>query len=150
MAEDFAEVDLEAGPEENAGPGPDAAHRVRCERRGGGWLLWISGRGLDGEYVTQARNYEEVERTAREALAALLPEPAGSFDLVVEVTLAPDLQGPVALAKRLRRKAVAAQRQSVTALEEAARRLTAAGYSRRDSAALLGVSRQRISQILED
>ena len=68
----------------------------------------------------------------------------------VEVTLAPDLQGPVALAKRLRRKAAAAQRQSVTALEEAARRLTAAGYSRRDSAALLGVSRQRISQVLED
>lgn len=149
MAEDFVEVEEEPGRKELE-PAADATYRVRCERRAGGWLLWVGGPGLDEEYVTQARNYEEVEGTARQALALLLQEPAGSFDVVVEVTLAPDLQGPVALARRLRRKAAAAQRQSVTALEEAARRLADAGYSRRDSAALLGVSRQRISQILGD
>lgn len=150
MAEDFAEVDLEAGPRDRTDAGTEAPYRVRCERRGSGWLLWVGGPGLDEEYVTQARTYEEVEGTARDALALLLREPATSFDVVVEVTLAPDLQGPVALARRLRRKAAAAQRQSVTALGEAARRLADAGYSRRDSAALLGVSRQRISQILGD
>lgn len=149
MADEFVEVDHETGQQE-LDTVADAPYRVRCERRGGGWLLWVGGPGLDEEYVTQARNYEEVEGAARQALALLLQEPAGSFEVVVEVTLAPDLQRPVALAKRLRRKAAAAQRQSVTALEEAGRRLTAAGYSRRDSAALLGVSRQRISQLLEN
>lgn len=128
----------------------EASHRVRCERRGGAWLLWLAGPGLATEYVTQARNYEEIEGAARDALASLLQAPAESFDVVVEVTLAENLQGPVALARRLRRKAAAAQRQSAAALEQASRMLTAAGYSRRDTAALLGVSRQRISQVLGD
>ncbi|HZV52878.1 MAG TPA: hypothetical protein VFD49_24330 [Candidatus Dormibacteraeota bacterium] len=131
-----------------ASAGAGAAYRVRCERRGGGWLLWIGGPGLAEEYVTQARTYEDVDDAARAALAGLVGAPIDSFELSIEVVLAPELQEPVVLARRLRRKAAAAQRQSVAALERAARMLTAAGYTRRDAAALLGVSRQRISQLL--
>ncbi len=160
MSEDFlAEFGSEHNPSpQEAGVGREGAaegetgrpYRVRCERRGRGWVLWISGPGLGEEYVTQARSYDEVEAVARETLAAVAGTLADDPELMVEVVLPAQLQRPVILARRFRLRAAAAQRQSVAALKEAARMLVAAGYSKRDTAALLGVSRQRISQVLEE
>jgi DNA-binding CsgD family transcriptional regulator len=125
------------------------SYHARCERRGNGWLLWLTGPGLTEQLVTQARHYDEVEDVAREMLAFVTQMPAESINVVVELSLQPELQHAVEKAHRLRRRLADLQRQSAAATQQAVHDLIEAGYSQRDAASILGLSRQRVSQLLQ-
>jgi predicted RNase H-like HicB family nuclease len=63
--------------------------------------------------------------------------------------IARELRGSIARAQRARERADEALDRARAAMETAARELTAAGYSRRDAATLLGISHQRVQQLLD-
>lgn len=132
-----------------AGDVPEVSYRARCERRGSGWLLWLTGPGLTEQLVTQARNHDELEVAARETLALVVEQPADSLRVTVELSLPAELQQAVEKADRLRRRLADLQRQSAATTQQAVQALIEAGYSQRDAASILGLSRQRISQLLQ-
>lgn len=120
-------------------------YTARCVRSDGWWAISVAE--LPGVH-TQARRLDQAEVMVREAIALMLDVPEDSF----EVTLAPEL--PAGLAETLadvgRRKAEAdaAQQAARHAALVAARALVAAGLTVRDAGRLLGVSYQRVAQLL--
>lgn len=86
----------------------------------------------------------------REVIALVLDEDEDAFDVEVDVHL-PDkrLQQLVARARKERNRARSAQESAAALTEEAARALVQTGeLSLRDAAELLGVSHQRVQQLL--
>lgn len=114
---------------------------VKAVRWTGGWELHI-----DGEGVTQVRTLDQAVEQVRDYLATVHDRDFAKADVVV----VPDLGG-------LEREALAT-RQEVAAAAEAQRRAAAhsrkiacalrdQGLSVTDTAAVLGVSRGRVSQL---
>lgn len=97
---------------------------------------------------TYGRSIHEAMARTREALA-LWVEDADDAELVPDIRIALDLKAAARSGVRARTKAEAAQNAAKEAIAEAAMRLTSAGLSRRDVATLLGVSHQRIQQVLD-
>lgn len=97
---------------------------------------------------TYGRSIHEAIARTREALA-LWVEDAHDAELVPDIKIAADLRAAARSGIRARTKADAAQAAARQAITEAAQRLTNAGLSRRDVATLLGVSHQRIQQLLD-
>lgn len=87
---------------------------------------------------------------AREVIALMLQIPEDAFDVVVEPDLASlgELRETVATAVQERERAATAQETAQAAIRDAVARIRAAGFTTRDAGALLGVSPQRISQIV--
>ncbi|WP_123788596.1 hypothetical protein [Phytoactinopolyspora halophila] len=84
----------------------------------------------------------------RRALADML-EVAGELVTVEVIPILPDeIQKRVDRSRRFRRYAVLAQRRASREWRLAARELYASGMSMRDVATVLGVSHQRISQLV--
>ena len=108
------------------------------------WNVRIDG--LEG-CQTYGRSLRQARRRIREALARWLDrDPAG---LSIRDELPRDL---AEVASRVNRARTEAERAGTNAQHQgarAARALTARGLSRRDAAELLGVSHQRVQQLLE-
>ena len=107
------------------------------------WLVHI--KGVDG-CQTYGRSIRQAEARVREALAAWLErEPE-------ELTITPQLPDNVAVlasqVSQARREAERAGTEAQQATADAVRRLTKMGLSRRDAADLLGISHQRVQQLL--
>ncbi len=105
---------------------------------------------LDGVF-SQTRRLDQVDAAAREAIALMLyidESDIGELNIVVSPT------AYVAdLVDRANAAVVAAEEADLaatTARHEAARKLQAAGLPLRDVGQLLGISHQRVSQILAD
>ena len=96
---------------------------------------------------TYGRSLRQAQARIREALAACLDKDPDA--LVVHDQLPTSLAAVAASVARARRDAglagTKAQRQTV----EAVKKLTGLGLSRRDAAELLGLSHQRVQQLLE-
>ncbi|MFT4164345.1 MAG: sigma factor-like helix-turn-helix DNA-binding protein [Microlunatus sp.] len=117
---------------------------VRATRWARGWELHVDGVG-----VTQVRTLDRAEQQARDLIATMTGKPADDDQLTIEV---PDLRSYVdrihdaqAAADRAAADAVAAAsdlRSVVHELREGE------GLSVSDVAALLGVSRGRVSQLV--
>ncbi|HEX2040521.1 MAG TPA: hypothetical protein VHF47_12420 [Acidimicrobiales bacterium] len=109
----------------------------------GVWLVRI--KGVDG-CQTYGRTLRQAEDRIREALAAWLDKDADSL------TITPELPSDVALlATEVSQARYAAERAGADAQRataEAVRRLTEMGLSRRDAADVLGISHQRVQQLL--
>lgn len=107
------------------------------------WLVHI--RGVDG-CQTYGRSIRQAEARIREALATWLDRNPD------ELTITPQLPDNVAaLASQVsqaRREAERAGTEAQQATADAVRRLTKMGLSRRDAADLLGISHQRVQQLL--
>ena len=120
-------------------------YRVTARRWARGWELHIDGNG-----VTQAHSLGDAEGMVRDYIALLHDLPADSFG--VEIT--PEVGGGLDEAVRSAREAVAsaeaARRSAAQASRAVAARLRGAGLTGRDIAAVLGVSAQRVSQLLRD
>jgi predicted RNase H-like HicB family nuclease len=96
-----------------------------------------------GRTLVKARTY------IREATAAWFDADVEAFDIVEDVRLPKTVKDRVARAVRERERAQAAQESALTTTRQAAEALVRTGHlSTRDAAELLGLSHQRVQQLL--
>jgi predicted RNase H-like HicB family nuclease len=107
------------------------------------WLVHI--KGING-CQTYGRSLRQAEDRIREALAAWLDRDPEAL------TIAPqwpsDLEDVAVEATRARSAAFEAAERATSTMTKAAKRLDRMGLSRRDAADILGISHQRVQQLL--
>lgn len=107
------------------------------------WLVHIKGIPACHTY---GRTLRQAESRIREALALWLEcEPE---DLEIAPQLPRELADLAAQVSRARNNATAAAEQAGSATAKAAKKLQRMGLSRRDTADVLGISHQRVQQLL--
>ncbi|CAN5915980.1 hypothetical protein BH23ACT10_BH23ACT10_08130 [soil metagenome] len=118
-------------------------YTVTAKRWKHGWELHIDDVG-----VTQSRTLSGAEQMVRDYVETLLDVDASDAEVVV----VPELGGLEERARQVRAQARAAEQARRDAAREArelATALRAAGLSISDTAAVLGVSRGRVSQLVK-
>lgn len=120
-------------------------HSATATREGRWWVVDVPGVG-----VTQGRTTLEAERMAVNLVAVMLGVPVEEVSITVDFQLAGELADEVHGAQQAQRDAEAAQRQAADRFRKAVRRVLAAGLSKQDTARVLGISAQRISQLVPD
>ena len=121
-------------------------YRVEVVRSGNWWAISVPA--LRGVF-SQAKRLDRVEKTAREAIAMMLDVDESEVG-PIEVDVIPPA-GTAELLDEARRSASVASDAAAAAARarrEAAQLLSRAGLPTRDIGELLGVSHQRVSQIL--
>jgi hypothetical protein len=116
-------------------------YQVRAKRWAQGWELHIRDVG-----VTQVRSLARADQQVRDYLESLLDIDAS----MVEVRIVPDLGGLEKLvdpARRRTRAAEEAQRAAAENAREVVRKLRRSGLSVDETAALMGFSPGRVSQM---
>lgn len=121
-------------------------YRATATRDGRWWAVEIHGFPPNYAAVTQGRDLAEAESNARKATALLLETPLSEIEIDLHVDEADELVAEVEQA-RARRKEAAREEQAI--LVRAARRLVDQGLTQRDTARLLGLSFQRVHQLLK-
>ncbi|WP_231104648.1 sigma-70 family RNA polymerase sigma factor [Haloechinothrix halophila] len=117
---------------------------VTAKRWSRGWELHIDGVG-----VTQARSLSVAESMAREYIAFKLDiNDENSFDVDVVPELDADLSRQVRTAREQVRTAARQQQKAAAQQRDVARKLSETGLTGREIAAVLGMSPQRVSQLL--
>lgn len=121
-------------------------YEVTAEREGSWWILRIPE--LDA--VTQARRLDLAQPMVKDLIYALTDEDPASFDVAIRAGLAPTLQTVVRKATVASHEAKRQQDAASTATRQAVRALEAAGLTTRDIGGFLGISHQRVAQLLRD
>ena len=126
---------------------------ARAWREDGWWLVRVTdaSEGADPaplNALTQARTLAHVEPMARDLVATILDADEGAFDVRVAYALPDDVDDLISQAKAARAWADAAKELWQERSAAAARALAGKGYSLREAAALLGISHQRVDQLL--
>ncbi len=121
--------------------------KVNFEREPDGW--WVASvPGVPGCH-TQGRSLAQARERIKEALAVSLNH-AEEPEIVERLKLPKSVESLLALVRSARKTAKGAEVRSHALNARAARTLTSAwGVSLRDAADLLGLSHQRVAQILE-
>lgn len=112
-------------------------------REGQWWVITVDGFG-----VTQSRTLRDAPNTARGLISAMLDVDDDDIQVDVEPALDPELAAHVRVARKQVADLDRLQRDAATASREAAHALILAGVSGADAATVLGVSPQRVSQLL--
>jgi len=120
-------------------------YTVRARRVGNWWALDVDG--VRGAH-TQVRRIAQAEEMAREAIAGVLDVAVNAFEVVVAPEVPAVARTAVAQATRARLQATQAQEAAAMLTRDAARRLVETGLTVRDAGVLLGVSHQRIAQLV--
>ena len=120
-------------------------YTVIAERDGAWWI--ISVRELDNVF-SQARRLDRVEYMARDAIALMLEVPPDSFDIAVIQNLDPPTLEQLERVKEIREAVATWRRRSSETTRETVRSLAASGYPQRDIGRLVGISHQRVAQLL--
>jgi DNA-directed RNA polymerase specialized sigma subunit len=118
-------------------------YNVIATRWSHGWELAIEGAG-----VTQSRTLADAERMVRDYLAL-----DGHRSTDMEIVISPQVDefvNDVAAVRSEVQELVDAQQRVAARSREIARRLKDAGLTGADAAAVLGVSPQRMSQLLKN
>jgi len=115
-------------------------------RRVGNWWA-VDVPGVKGVH-TQARRLAQVEPMVRDALAAVLGVPEETLEISIEYHVDEETQRAIAEARHARDAAREAFDRAADATERAVSVLKAHGYSVRDAGHLVGVSFQRVSQLV--
>jgi uncharacterized protein YegP (UPF0339 family)/predicted transcriptional regulator/predicted RNase H-like HicB family nuclease len=118
---------------------------AKAQRSAGWWAVEVPE--VPGVF-TQARRLDQIPEMVRDAVALVSGKEAGEIEIVVDPHT--DMDVVVAEALAARAAATVAQEAAMDAYRDAAKRLSDAGLTVRDSGQLLGVSPQRVSQILEE
>lgn len=127
-------------------PAAAVSYRVQATRSGDWWAITIPE--LPGAF-SQCKRLDQVEAMAREVIALMLDiDPTDVDGVEVDVQLPDQLADDLAALRRSERLADDARQAAAHAQRRAAEQLRAAGLSVRDIGQLLGVSHQRVSQIL--
>ena len=125
---------------------------VRYERdEDGWWVVTIDGKPGGVNCVSQGRSLKQARSRIREALALCLDDEKAAKEAVLEEHI------EIGRAVQTRLKRLAEKRERLEKLRteashetrQAAKILTERGLSMRDAAELLGVSFQRVQQLLE-
>jgi predicted RNase H-like HicB family nuclease len=121
-------------------------YSAKAVRSGDWWAITIPE--LKGVH-SQARRLDHAEPMAREAISLFLDEPADSFDVTVVPVLPGELQADVDNARAARGEAEERQKEAAVATARAARQLVRGSkLTVREAGQILGVSHQRIAQLL--
>ncbi|MDB4998876.1 MAG: hypothetical protein JWM74_6308 [Myxococcaceae bacterium] len=123
-------------------------YEAKIERDEDGW--WVASvPSVDGCH-TQGKTIAQARERIQEALELCLEESGkrGAFELVTRIVLPPDARKILEQAIERREHADVAAIEAKAATIQAARALDKKGISRRDAAELLGVSHQRIQQLV--
>jgi hypothetical protein len=113
-----------------------------------GWWAITVNDVLNSTINTQARRIDRIEAMARDAIALGLEVPADSFDVEVSFTIDDVLQELITEARLSSLIAQEAQTTAAKKTKAAVKVLHKQGFSTRDSGTLIGLSAQRISQLL--
>jgi hypothetical protein len=122
-------------------------YTVRARRIGSWWALDVEG--LRGVH-TQVRRIDQADEIARDAIAGVLEISPDSFEIVVAPEVPAALRTMVDQATKARSQAAQAQDAAAQLTRDAARRLVDEGLTVRDAGVLLGVSHQRIAQLVRE
>jgi predicted RNase H-like HicB family nuclease len=121
-------------------------YKDTAERDGRWWFVRVPE--VPGA-ITQARRLEQVEAMAREVVGLLLEVAPDSFDLDIQAAIPDEVRAQLVRARDLQQQATHTQAEAATLMRDAARKLRAQGLTVADVGAVLGVSFQRASQLLE-
>jgi hypothetical protein len=99
---------------------------------------------------TQVRRIDQADEMARDAIAGVLDVAPDSFEIVVTPEVPEALRTMVYKATKARSRAAHAQDAAAQLTRAAARRLVEEGLTVRDAGVLLGVSHQRIAQLVRE
>lgn len=130
------------------------AYQMKAWQEEGWWLARVTG-ASDGadpaplNALTQARSLGRIEAMGRDLIATVLDADETSFDVEMEYVLPGDAGALVCQARGARAWLEAAQELWHERSAVAARALAGRGYSLREAAALLGLSYQRVDQLLD-
>ena len=113
------------------------------DRESDAWLVHVDG--IDGCH-TYGRTLRQAGERIEEALAAWLDCDPGEF--VLEQHWPERITELASVVEKARRASADASRVASDAAVSAAHRLAAMGLSRRDTAEILGISHQRVQQLL--
>ena len=121
-------------------------YRVEVVRSGDWWAITVPD--LDGAF-SQARRLDQAEANAREAIALMLDIDASDVgDLDVHIAPPPNVADLLDALKNSAAAATAAAEEASRLRREAARALHNQGLPMRDVGVLIGVSHQRVHQLL--
>jgi predicted RNase H-like HicB family nuclease len=123
-------------------------YSAKAIRSGDWWAITIPE--LKGVH-SQARRLDQAEAMAREAVSLFLDVPSDSFEVTVVPVLPAAVQADVDKARAVRGEAEERQREAATATARAARELVkGTKLTVREAGQILGVSHQRIAQLLHN
>lgn len=130
-----------------------SAYQVRIWQEDGWWLARVmaASDGADTSplnALTQARSLAKIESMGRDLIATILDSDEDAVDVQFEYLLPGNSGDLVCQAKGARAFLDAAQNLWQERSATAARALAEEGYSLRETATLLGLSHQRVDQIL--
>lgn len=115
-------------------------------REGRGWVVDVLGVG-----TTQARNLAEAKDMAIDLVSITRQVPAASITVDIQTKLDAELEAEVQHARAAIHELEQRQQQVASTSRSVARKLVrSAGLTGRDAAVVLGVSPQRVSQLLAD
>lgn len=123
-------------------------YQVTARRWAHGWELHIHDDAGEEIGVTQSRSLAGARRMARDYLALDLGGEPESYDVVITPKLEGNLATEADAARQAVRAAERAQRDAAARQRAAARHLKESGLSGADIAAVLKVSTQRVSQLV--
>ena len=119
------------------------SYQVEARRWSRGWELHIEGEG-----VTQSHSLAEAESMVRDYIALMHEIDPDSFDVEITPVVGNGLDEMVRHAREAVADAEEARRRAAVHSRQIVSRLRSAGLSGRDIAVVLGVSAQRVSQLL--
>jgi DNA-directed RNA polymerase specialized sigma24 family protein len=114
------------------------------ERDGRFWYIHIPQVGRS----TQARHLREVELMARDLISTMDEIPLNSFEVELEIKLPEEVNDELRRAEELRQRAARSQSEAARLSRDAARHLHDQGLTYRDIGQVLGVSFQRVQQLV--
>jgi DNA-directed RNA polymerase sigma subunit (sigma70/sigma32) len=121
-------------------------YTAECQRSHGWWAIRVPE--VRGAF-SQARRLGQVERMVRDVVALALEVEPDSFDVRLEVTLPEPSRRALEQARELRHEAQLAAASATRATVEAARSMIDSdGLTIREVGQLLGLSHQRIAQLM--
>lgn len=119
-------------------------YRVKARRVGNWWALEVPD--LPGVF-SQTKRLDRADKEAREAIAVMLNVEPDTIGVDIDVDLPREARDVLLMARRARQAAKEAADAERKAMQEAAAVLTR-DLSQRDAGRVMGVSFQRISQLL--